>query len=810
MQLYSGSSTQFIEDAVQNRIAGKLKAAFQEQFRYHPSDNEVRSWHNSLSRMKDVFQRAELLDHGVVLEYQLPLTSKRLDCMITGKDGDRSDNAVIVELKQWEGCEPAEGENEVVTWVGGANRCVLHPSIQVGQYAMYLRDGQTAFHEDAAPVKLGACSYLHNYELAEDDPLKAPKFREAVLESPMFSATDVDPLCGFLTKRLCRGDGMPILSRIQNSKFKASKKLLQHVAAIIKAQPVYNLLDEQLVVYDEVVAAARKSSAGVGKTVLLVRGGPGTGKSVIAINLMADLSKEGFNCHYATGSRAFTTTLRQIVGARAGQQFKYFNSYALAQPGEVDVLVLDESHRIRASSVDRRTPKDARSGLPQVEEIMRAAKVSVFFIDDLQGIKPDEVGSSGLIRSTARKLGCDLKEYELEAQFRCAGSDAFVNWIDNTLDVRKTANILWKTNEAFDFKIFDSPQELENAIRAKAADGASARMTAGFCWPWSDPKPDGTLADDVVVGDWVRPWNARPDATRLARGIPKAPLWAHEPGGIDQVGCIYTAQGFEFDYVGVIIGKDLVYEPAKAAWVGVPDRSADTTVRRGKARFLDLVKRTYRVLLSRGLKGCYVHFMDENTRNFVLSRTEALPLPSFPLSREAGEGRGEGTNIESPFRDLPFLPTVLPSARYETHLPVYSLAAAAGGFSESQSPRPLGWIKAEIGRKLAEDMFVARVKGRSMEPLIPDGSYCVFRRDPGGTRDGKIVLVEYSGLQDPDTGMRYTVKKYKSEKEYLDDGTWRHKRIILSSVNREYKDIELMDVPGHAFRVAAEFVACLA
>lgn len=794
MQLYSGSSPQFIEDSVQNRIAGKLKAAFLEQCRYQPSDSEVRSWHNSLSRLKDVFQRSELLDHGVVLEYQLPLTSKRLDCMITGKDGERSDNAVIVELKQWERSEPAEGVNEVVTWVGGSNRCILHPSVQVGQYAMYIRDGHTAFHEDGNPVRLGACSYLHNYHFEEGDPLKAPKFRETVLENPLFSAADVDPLCRFLTQRLGQGDGMPVLNRIQNSKYRASKKLLQHVSAMIKSHPVYTLLDEQLVVYDEVFAAARRSGAKTGKTVLLIRGGPGTGKSVIAINLMADLSKENFNCHYATGSKAFTETLWKIVGRRASQQFKYFHNYATAQPNEMDVLILDESHRIRATSVGRFTRKDARSGLPQIEEIMRAAKVCVFFIDDFQGIKPDEVGSSSLIRATAQKMGCELKEYELEAQFRCSGSDAFVNWIDNTLDIRKTANILWKSAEPFDFKIFGSPKELEDAIRAKAADGASARMTAGFCWPWSDPNDDGTLVNDVKVGDYVRPWNARPDARRLARGIPKAPLWAHEPGGIDQVGCIYTAQGFEFDYVGVIIGKDLIYDPTKAAWAGVPQESADTTVRRGRDKFIDLVKRTYRVLLSRGLKGCYVHFMDENTKNFFMSRIEG------PALAQAAEPAPSLLDI---------LADVLEAARFVTHLPIYGLAAAAGGFSDEQTPRPLGWIKANIGRKLTEDMFVAKVKGRSMEPLIRDGSYCVFRRDRGGSRDGKVVLVEYSGLQDPDTGMRYTVKKYESEKEYLDDGSWRHKRIVLSPINREYSDIVLADIPGHAFRVSAEFVACL-
>jgi DUF2075 family protein len=797
MRLYSGSSSQFIEDAVQNRIAGKLKAAFLEQFRYQPAESEVRSWHNSLGKMKDVFQRADLTDHGVILEYQLPLTSKRLDCLITGKDSEQSENAVIVELKQWEHCEPAEGENEVITWLGQGNRAHLHPSVQVGQYAMYLRDGHTAFHDDQSPVTLGSCSYLHNYRFEEGDPLKAPKFRETLLESPMFSADDLDPLCGYLTRRLGRGEGMPVLARIENSKFKASKKLLQHVSSVIKAEPAYTLLDEQLVVYDEVFVAARKSGANAGKTVILVNGGPGTGKSVIAMNLVGDLSKEGFASHYATGSKAFTTTLKKIVGARAAQQFKYFHNYAMAASNELDVLVLDESHRIRTTSVNRYTRKDARSGLPQIEELMRAARVSVFFIDDLQGIKPDEVGSSALIRETAKKLGCEVKEFELEAQFRCSGSDAFVNWIDNTLEVRKTANILWKAKERFDFKIFDSPQALEDAIRAKAAEGATARMTAGYCWKWSkEPKADGSLENDVKIGDYVRPWNARPEATHLKRGIPKASLWAHEPGGIDQVGCIYTAQGFEFDYAGVIIGKDLVYDPAKAEWRGIPEESADNSVRRGKGkqRFLELVKRTYRVLLSRGMKGCYVHFLDENTRNFFMSRIE-------------GDALGKQVQADTP--SLAILPDILPNARFVTHLPVYSLAAAAGGFSESQTARPLGWVAADIGKKLSPDMFVARVKGRSMEPLIPDGSYCVFRKDPGGSRDGKIVLVEHASLRDPDTGARYTVKKYRSEKEFLDDGSWRHKRITLSPLNPEFAEIVLEDVPGHSFRVAADFISLL-
>ncbi len=213
-------------------------------------------------------------------------------------------------------------------------------------------------------------------------------------------------------------------------------------------------------------------------------------------------------------------------------------------------------------------------------------------------------------------------DYQLEAQFRCAGSDGFVNWISNTLGVARTANVLWEGNEAFDFRIVPSPEELDSLIRAKAAEGCSARLTAGFCWPWSKANPDGTLVDDVVVGGFKRPWNAKHEAQRLAPGIPKAHHWAHDPGGLDQVGCIYTAQGFEFDYVGVIWGPDLVYDFEQQAWKGDKKHSYDTVVKRSKEQFTDLVKNTYRVLLSRGLKGCYVYFMDRPTEHFVRSRME--------------------------------------------------------------------------------------------------------------------------------------------------------------------------------------------
>lgn len=622
MRLYSGLSEQFIQDTIQNQIADKLKISFFNYFRYEPSPSEINAWKNSLRAIKDIFQMADLYEHGVILEYQLPLSSKRLDCLICGRDDNRKENAVIIELKQWDKCEHTEGDNEVCTFVGGKKRDVLHPSAQVGQYKMYLEDTHTAFYEKPSPVSLSACSYLHNYSYSKDDVIFDGKFKELLGSYPIYTGDDTSQFKNYLTVKLHGGEGLTILKKIEQSKYRPSKKLMDHVGNIIKGNANYILLDEQKIVYDKVLSLVRTGFHDKKKTVLIVKGGPGTGKSIIALNLMADLLLKGYNAQYATGSKAFTETLWKIIGHRGSAQFKYFNSYTSAEPNEIDVLICDESHRIRINSNNMYTPRERRSDLFQIEEILRASKVIVFLIDDDQIVRPNEIGSVDYIEEFADKYKCNKHQYELDIQFRCNGSEAFINWVNNTLAISRTPNIIWDRHEEFDFKIFDSVYDLENAIRAKVDQGITARLTAGFCWKWSKPDNNGQLLNDVVIGDFQRPWNAKPDAGKLAKGIPKASVWAYEPNGINQVGCIYTAQGFEFDYVGVIFGKDLFYNFDAQKWEGRYEYSHDTVVKRAKKQFIDLVKNTYRVLLTRGMKGCYVHFMDKDTERFFKSRIE--------------------------------------------------------------------------------------------------------------------------------------------------------------------------------------------
>src|ERR1700676_4320698 len=240
MRLYSGTTKSLIEDSTYNRIGTKLKDAFFMEFRYQPSVGEVNSWNNSLRAISQVFQTANLLDHGVLLELQLPLTSKRLDCLVTGYGFKKAPNAVIIELKQWSGCKGASGKNEVATFVGGNIRDVLHPAVQVGQYMTYLTDCHTAFQGEDG-ISAHACSYLHNYNPPKDDPLFLPQFAEQISRSPVFTADHVPNLTAFLDERIHGADSGEVSAKVEQSKYSPSKKRLDPAPKLLKARPEYVL-----------------------------------------------------------------------------------------------------------------------------------------------------------------------------------------------------------------------------------------------------------------------------------------------------------------------------------------------------------------------------------------------------------------------------------------------------------------------------------------------------------------------------------------------------------------------------------------
>ncbi|MBN3040355.1 MAG: DUF2075 domain-containing protein, partial [Candidatus Omnitrophica bacterium] len=426
----------------------------------------------------------------------------------------------------------------------------------------------------------------------------------------------------------------------------------------------------------------------------------------------------------------------------------------------------------------------------QVDDLIKPAKLSLFFIDEFQIVRPKEIGCVELIKNSAAKFGVKdsaIAEFELRTQFRCSGSDAYLQWLDKLLEIR--ASDINNFDAKMEFKIFETPDDLKIAINQKNREKEnSARITAGFCWKWSDPNPDGSLVNDVQIGDFKMPWEKKDEFWK----------WATDPSGMEQVGTVYTAQGFEFDYIGVIFGPDLVWRKDKG-WISIPEKSFDNQVLRKNERLTEHLKHVYRVLMSRAHKGVYMYFIDKETemlfRSKLKSKEGALMFSDI-VKEEAKQAGGP-------------VPVIPENLQFKDYLPVLSLEAVATSFGEETqvTDEPIGWMKVNMPRTLNKDMFIAKVIGKSMEPTIPDGSYCVFRTDRGGTRNGLIVLVECHLISDPETTRQFTIKRYKSEKEFFPDGTWRHKKIILSPDNRNFDDIILENIPAKEFRVVAEYVA---
>ena len=620
MQLFAGSSETFIDEATQQQIAAKLGDSFYDYYRFRASASEFTAWRNSLSALANQLRYSGVRDHGVVLEMQLPLSSARLDAFVFGCSPAGRESSVLVELKQWTAAAASDFDGCVETYLGGAPRKVLHPCLQALSYAQYLQDMNEAFDPAQDGVAIVPCAWLHNMHPGAAGVLEDAKFADVLGRVPMYLSHDADRFKALFHETVGAGGGMPVMARALAGKHAPTRNLLEQTAAMVRGERRYRLIDDQLVAYEAVLAMVRRAQKEKkrGKAMVVVTGGPGTGKSVIALNLLGTLSKMGVNAQHATGSKAFTENIRHVLGKRSNAQIRYFNNFGEAPADSIDVVIADEAHRIRATSNNRFTRKDKKSDRAQIDELVDAARVSVFFLDDHQAVRADEVGSSAYLREAAVRHDARLETIDLRTQFRCAGSDEYIDWIDQLLEIRKTGVARLEAG-IYDVRIVDDPAELERQIVRRNAEGEDARMMAGFCWPWSDPRPDGTLVDDVTIGDFRRPWNAKPDARKLAPGIPTAQFWATDPGGEHQVGCIYTAQGFEFAHAGVIWGDDLVIRDG--VWVGRPSASRDNGMKRGSgARFIDVVKNTYRVLLTRGMRGTTICILDPETREYVAER----------------------------------------------------------------------------------------------------------------------------------------------------------------------------------------------
>ncbi|GAB2909875.1 DNA/RNA helicase domain-containing protein [Nonomuraea fastidiosa] len=582
--------------------------------RISPSAAERRSWDRSLPMLARDLVDAGLGDVEMLVEFQLPLTSKRADAVLAGVDRLTGHDAyVVVELKQWSRAELYEHDPDLVLVEGVPHAPRLHPAVQVRTYRDYLADFIEVL-DDRSDVVDGV-AYLHN---AADPDIRDLYSTARGKHVHLFGRTRRAAFLDYLRNRFAPRPGFDAAERLLASAIRPSKQLLALAAREIKEREQFVLLDEQRLAYEIVLHSVDRARKDGTKEVVIVTGGPGSGKSVIALSLLGELSRRGRAVLHATGSRSFTETLRRVPGkgsSKVKSLFKYFNSFTQAQPDGLDVLICDEAHRLRETSQYRFTPAHLRSDRRQVDELIDAARVPVFLLDEHQVVRPGEMGTVTAIRAHAQARGIRVREISLNEQFRCGGSRAYESWVLRLLGLGGGAPEPWEGDDHFSVALAGSPEELEAVLRSQLGLGYSARITAGFCWPWSEPRKDDTLVHDVRIGDWSRPWNVKGE--RAVGQAPASALWATADGGFEQVGCVYTAQGFEYDWNGVIIGPDLVARDGRLVTVRAANRDPALTRGADDEEADRLIRNTYKVLLTRGMAGTVIYAVDAETRQFL-------------------------------------------------------------------------------------------------------------------------------------------------------------------------------------------------
>lgn len=610
MIIYENTKGGFINDIRSGCIANKVQSQFERHNIFHNNNAEYRAWGNSLMYMRNVLDDEAIPnDVSLAIEYQIPLTSKRVDFLIAGKDECDGDNVVIVELKQWEDSSPTSRPDIVTAFTGGANRAVCHPCYQAYSYAKIIEN----FNEDVYTqnIRLRPCAYLHNYRESNRAHIDNELYRDAISVAPLFLQEDVAKLRDFIKTFIKKKDGVDLLMTVDHGKLKPAKALQDALSSMIKGNQEFYLVDEQKVAYETVkklVELATKRATnpvhGNPKSVVIVSGGPGTGKSVVAIQLLCDLITKGYSANYVTKNAA----PRNVYFEKLKQErfklnyikslFKSSDSFWNAPQNLLDCIIVDEAHRLKKKSM-------IFHGENQVKELINAGRVTVFFIDEDQQITTKDIGSKAEIRKWAEYYGAQIYEGDalnLVSQFRCNGSDGYLNFLDNMLGIRNTANLTFDYD--YEIRLFNSPKKMREALREKNLRNNKSRMIAGYCYEWvSEKDPTGDAYDIILEDGFQAKWNF------------SNTLFAIAPDSFEQVGCIHTTQGLEFDYCGIIIGNDLRFEngfvitdPQKEA---TSDKSSGIRSCRNAALADKLIRNTYKTLLSRGQKGCFIYCQDK-------------------------------------------------------------------------------------------------------------------------------------------------------------------------------------------------------
>jgi DUF2075 family protein len=613
--VYSANKIQFLNDVLTNDIEGIVLKNVKQKLNRGVGIAEIKSWAASLVYMDRIMQDQEIpLDCGVAIEYQIPQTGKRIDFIISGQDENNKDSVLLIELKQWSEAKLTNKDSIVETYVGGRVGEHTHPSYQAWSYATLLQGFNEVVYTEN--IQLHPCAYLHNY--MEDNVIKNDFYSEYIQKAPVFLKSDAIKLREFIKSHVKYGDRSNILYRIENGKIRPSKMLADSIGKMIKGNQEFVMIDDQKVVYENALAMAKKASKS-DKQVLIVQGGPGTGKSVVAINLLVELTKTGLLAHYVSKNAApravyesrLTGSIKPTI---IRNLFKGSGAFIDTPENEYDALIIDEAHRL-----NKHSGLFGNLGENQIKEIISASKCCIFFIDEDQRVTLKDIGQKSEIELWAHKLGASVTEMELNSQFRCNGSDGYLAWLDNILQIRETANEDLGDIE-YDFKVVDSPAELRDIIFEKNEINNRARLVAGYCWKWPSKKDASRYDIEFPEFDFKMKWNLTEDGS----------TWIISPKSVNEIGCIHTCQGLEVDYIGVIIGEDLIVRNGQVITDASKRASSDKSVQGYKRLLMEkpletkamlelVIKNTYRTLMTRGMKGCYVYFVDKETRDYFKS-----------------------------------------------------------------------------------------------------------------------------------------------------------------------------------------------
>lgn len=614
MIVYQQNCEVFMNDVRESNIDYVVHQQFQKKFNHRTSENEVNSWRNSMLYMKNVLEVANVpADAMVTIECQIPQTSKRIDFILTGLDTTGNRNAIIIELKQWSEAEATDKDAIVRTFVGGGIREVSHPSYQAWSYADLLKNFNSSVEK--YDIRLSPCAFLHNCE--NRTSLTHPFYEQHLSRAPIFFKRDVRTLADFINQYVKYGDTENIMEIIENGEIRPSKALADSVVSLLNGKQEFTLIDDQKVVYESALKLVHHATMEKKKQVLIVEGGPGTGKSVVAINLLAKLTGEQKLTHYVSKNSAPRSVYSEkLKGYRTKSSidnlFKGSGSYIRTKPNQFACLIVDEAHRLNEKSGLYGT-----DGENQILEIIQSAWCSIFFVDENQRVTLKDIGSKASIREWAKKQGAEVQEMKLESQFRCGGSDGYLAWLDDSLQIRPTANTDIK-DIGYEFGVCNSANDLKEFIEEKnRLDQTTARLVAGYCWKWVSQKDPSAYDIEFPSEGFQMQWNLASDKS----------LWIVKEESINQIGCIHTCQGLEIDYVGVIIGPDLIIRNGKVITDPSKRASSDKSVfgwkklmkenpSKAQVELDQIIKNTYRTLMTRGMKGCYIYSEDEETREW--------------------------------------------------------------------------------------------------------------------------------------------------------------------------------------------------